>query len=208
MQVPARPTMFAVTVIACGIFAFSKCDGGVEAARAKIGRPAEPAVSREQRKTHRAVSRAPNLPKTRALTFIARKSSARKPLSVKPTMKAHLAPNRLTVRRKMLNQFASEKRSSKRQTAMLGLASFYSEDTETASGDRFDKHGLTAAHPTLPFGTRLRVTNVRNGRSVTVRVNDRGPFVGGRIIDVTSAAAEALGMVNAGIAKVALDVVR
>ena len=91
---------------------------------------------------------------------------------------------------------------------MLGLASFYSEDTETASGDRFDKHGLTAAHPTLPFGTRLRVTNVRNGRSVTVRVNDRGPFVGGRIIDVTLAAAEALGMVNAGIAKVTLDVVR
>jgi rare lipoprotein A len=91
---------------------------------------------------------------------------------------------------------------------MLGLASFYSEDTETASGDRFDKHGLTAAHPTLPFGTRLRVTNVRNGRSVTVRVNDRGPFVGGRIIDVTSAAAEALGMVNGGLAKVTLNIVR
>ena len=209
MQVPGRPTMFAVTVLACGILACSKCESSVEAAHAKFGRPVDPAaVSREQRKTHRAVSRAPNLPKTRALTFIARKSSARKPLSVKPIMKAHLAPSRLIVRRKMLNQFASEKRSSKRQTAMLGLASYYSEDTGTASGDRFDKHGLTAAHPTLPFGTRLRVTNVRNGRSVTVRVNDRGPFVGGRIIEVTSAAAEALGMVNAGIAKVTLDVVR
>jgi len=123
-------------------------------------------------------------------------------------MKAHLVTSRQAVPRKKLNHLASEERSPRRQTGMLGLASFYSEDTETASGDRFDKHGLTAAHPTLPFGTRLRVTNVRNGRSVTVRVNDRGPFVGGRIIDVTSAAAEALGMVNAGIAKVTLDVVR
>jgi len=91
---------------------------------------------------------------------------------------------------------------------MLGLASFYSEDSETASGERFDKHKLHAAHPTLPFGTRLRVTNVRNGRSVTVRVNDRGPFVRGRIVDVTSAAAEALGMVKEGVVKVTLDFVR
>jgi rare lipoprotein A len=91
---------------------------------------------------------------------------------------------------------------------MLGIASFYSEDRETASGERFDGHGLNAAHPSFPFGTRLRVTNLRNGRSVTVRVNDRGPFVGGRIIDLTSAAAEALGMIDAGLAKVTLDVVR
>jgi rare lipoprotein A len=91
---------------------------------------------------------------------------------------------------------------------MLGLASFYSDDRETASGERFDRHRLSAAHPSLPFGTRLRVTNVRNGRSVTVRVNDRGPFVHGRVIDVTSAAAEALGMVDVGVAKVTLDVVR
>jgi rare lipoprotein A len=91
---------------------------------------------------------------------------------------------------------------------MLGLASFYWEDRQTANGERFNKHELTAAHPNLPFGTRLRVTNVRNGRSVTVRVNDRGPFVHGRIIDVTSAAAETLGMVNAGVVKVTLDIVR
>ena len=90
---------------------------------------------------------------------------------------------------------------------MLGLASVYWEDTETASGERFDKHQLSAAHPTLPFGTRLRVTNVRNGRYVTVRVNDRGPFVKGRVVDLTLAAAEALGMVNEGIAEVTLDIV-
>jgi rare lipoprotein A len=68
---------------------------------------------------------------------------------------------------------------------MLGLASFYSDDTETASGEGFDKHKLSAAHPTLPFGTRLRMINVSNGRSVTVRVNDRGPFSKGRVVDVT-----------------------
>ena len=105
-------------------------------------------------------------------------------------------------------RFASDEKFSKRQIAMLGLASFYSEDRETASGESFNKRELTAAHPSLPFGTRLRVTNVRTGRSVTVRVNDRGPFVHGRIIDVTSAAAEALGMVDAGVVKVTLNVVR
>jgi rare lipoprotein A len=139
---------------------------------------------------------------------MARKSSTHKRFAVKPAMKAHLTANRHGARGKKPSRLASGKGSSKRQAAMLGLASFYSDDTETASGDPFDKNGLTAAHPTLPFGTRLRVTNVRNGRSVTVRVNDRGPFIGGRIIDVTSAAAQALGMVDAGVVQVTLDVVR
>ena len=67
---------------------------------------------------------------------------------------------------------------------------------------------LTAAHRTLPFGTRLRVTNVATGRSVTVRVNDRGPFVAGRVVDVSRSAAESLGMVGQGVAKVKLDVVQ
>jgi rare lipoprotein A len=66
---------------------------------------------------------------------------------------------------------------------------------------------LTAAHRTLPFGTRLRVTNVATGQSVTVRVNDRGPFVPGRVVDVSHSAAQTLGMVEGGIAKVKLDVV-
>jgi rare lipoprotein A len=87
------------------------------------------------------------------------------------------------------------------------LASFYGEDTETASGERFNPNELTAAHPTLPFGTRLRVTNIANGHSVVVRVNDRGPFVRGRSVDVSSAAAERIGMVERGVVKVKLDVV-
>jgi rare lipoprotein A len=89
-----------------------------------------------------------------------------------------------------------------------GLASFYDEGAETASGEKFDPHELTAAHPTLPFGTRLRVTNVATGRSVTVRVNDRGPFVDGRGVDVSYAAAEQLGIVGQGVARVKLDVIQ
>ncbi|WGD54595.1 septal ring lytic transglycosylase RlpA family protein [Bradyrhizobium sp. CB1650] len=91
--------------------------------------------------------------------------------------------------------------------AAHGVASFYS-DTETASGEKYDKNELTAAHPTLPFGTRLRVTDVSSGRSVTVRVNDRGPYVRGRVVDLTPSAAEELGMVDKGLANVRLDVVR
>lgn len=94
------------------------------------------------------------------------------------------------------------------QTASQGLASFYSEGTRTASGEKFDAHELTAAHPTLPFGTRLRVTNVATGRSVTVRVNDRGPYVPGRVVDVSYSAAQTLGMVGKGVANVKLDVVQ
>jgi rare lipoprotein A len=94
------------------------------------------------------------------------------------------------------------------RTASQGLASFYSEGTRTASGEKFNANELTAAHPTLPFGTKLRVTNVSNGQSVTVRVNDRGPYVPGRVVDVSYSAARTLGMVGGGVAKVKLDVVQ
>jgi rare lipoprotein A len=93
------------------------------------------------------------------------------------------------------------------QAASQGLASFYTEGTQTASGEKFDANELTAAHPTLPFGTKLRVTNVATGRSVTVRVNDRGPYVPGRVVDVSYSAAQSLGMVGKGLANVKLDVV-
>jgi rare lipoprotein A len=89
-----------------------------------------------------------------------------------------------------------------------GLASFYSEGHSTASGEKFDPTELTAAHPSLPFGTKLRVTNTTTGKSVTVRVNDRGPYVPGRVVDVSYSAAQALGMVRSGTANVKLDVVQ
>jgi rare lipoprotein A len=90
-----------------------------------------------------------------------------------------------------------------------GMATFYGDEqgTQTASGERFDKHKLTAAHRTLPLGTRVRVTNTKNGRSVEVRINDRGPFGGhGRIIDVSEAAARQLDMIAAGVVPVTLEV--
>jgi peptidoglycan lytic transglycosylase len=104
--------------------------------------------------------------------------------------------------------FASHRDAGDTKVAKQGVASFYTEGTQTASGERFDTHDLTAAHPTLPFGTKLRVTNVSTGRSVTVRINDRGPYVPGRIVDVSHSAAESLGMVEKGIANVKLDVVQ
>jgi rare lipoprotein A len=89
------------------------------------------------------------------------------------------------------------------QGASSGIASTYGEGSQTASGERFDAGDLTAAHRTLPFGTRVRVTNHGNGRSVVVTINDRGPFVSGRIIDVTPAAARVLGM--SGLAPVTIE---
>ena len=103
--------------------------------------------------------------------------------------------------------FPTDRNAAKAQVASHGIASFYTEEQLTANGENFNPNELTAAHPTLPFGTRLRVTNVATGRSVTVRVNDRGPYVPGRIVDVSYSAAETLGIVGRGVAKVKLDVV-
>ncbi len=103
--------------------------------------------------------------------------------------------------------FTARKDARGTTTAAHGVASFYTEGTKTASGEKFNTLDMTAAHPTLPFGTKLRVTNVASGQSVTVRVNDRGPYVRGRVVDVSYSAADALGMVGKGVAKVKLDVV-
>lgn len=75
----------------------------------------------------------------------------------------------------------------------------------TANGERYDPEEMTAAHRSLPFGTRLRVTNVGNGKSVVVRVNDRGPFIEGRAVDLSHAAAKLIGMLRRGIARVTIE---
>jgi rare lipoprotein A len=90
-----------------------------------------------------------------------------------------------------------------------GLASWYGgkfQGRRTASGEIFDTRRLTAAHRSLPFGTRVRVTNLENGRSVEVRINDRGPFVAGRVIDLSLAAAATIGLTGRGVAAVRLEV--
>ncbi|MGN8035402.1 septal ring lytic transglycosylase RlpA family protein [Chitinophaga sp. 22321] len=95
--------------------------------------------------------------------------------------------------------------SCSRKITETGKASYYADSFDgkrTASGETFRQRQLTAAHRTLPFGTRVTVINVSNGKSVKVRINDRGPFVPGRIIDLSHKAASKLGMINTGVANV------
>jgi len=91
-----------------------------------------------------------------------------------------------------------------------GEASWYGEEFQgnpTANGETYDLNGLTAAHPTLPFGTTVRVTNLKNRKNILLRINDRGPYIGRRLIDVSKAAARILGFVGAGTAPVRVEVV-
>jgi rare lipoprotein A len=92
--------------------------------------------------------------------------------------------------------------------ALTGIASYYWQEQMTSSGERFNRHALTAAHRTLPMHTRVKVTHLASGRSVIVRINDRGPFKPGRIIDVSDRAAEILGFKPRGLAQVRVEVVR
>lgn len=90
-----------------------------------------------------------------------------------------------------------------------GTASWYGgkfHGRRTANGETYNMHALTAAHPSLPFGTEVVVTNQNNGRTVVVRINDRGPFTGGRIIDLSHKAASQIGMINSGTARVTIEV--
>ena len=91
--------------------------------------------------------------------------------------------------------------------AQCGKASWYKMGHTTANGEKMNAKALAAAHRSLPFGTRVRVDNLNNGRSVVVRINDRGPFVRGRVIDVTKGAAEQLDMIRAGVARVKVTVI-
>ncbi|MEH2078590.1 MAG: septal ring lytic transglycosylase RlpA family protein [Nostoc sp.] len=95
------------------------------------------------------------------------------------------------------------------RATLIGMASYYGYDgsgNRTASGQRFNPEEMTAAHRSLPFGTQVRVTNTRNGRSVVLRINDRGPYIRGRIIDVSAGAARILGMMGSGVAPVNIEV--
>ena len=96
-----------------------------------------------------------------------------------------------------------------RRDGAVGFASYYAQAHDgriTASGEVFDMQAMTAAHRTLPFGTRVRVVNLQNGREVVVRINDRGPFRKGRIIDLSYAAARVIGLTGRGVARVRVDV--
>jgi rare lipoprotein A len=97
-------------------------------------------------------------------------------------------------------------RSSYSGGGSSGIASYYWQPQRVASGGMFNPNAMTAAHKTLPFGTRVRVTNHNTGRSAVVTINDRGPFVRGRVIDLSRAAAGAVGMIGSGLARVSLEI--
>lgn len=107
---------------------------------------------------------------------------------------------RRTVRR-------TAKRTYSGAGSMSGIASYYWQPQAVASGGRFNPNALTAAHKTLPFGTKVRVTHAGNGRSVVVTINDRGPYIKGRIIDLSRRAAQVIGMTGSGIARVHVNIV-
>ncbi|QHT70201.1 septal ring lytic transglycosylase RlpA family protein [Rhodocytophaga rosea] len=104
--------------------------------------------------------------------------------------------------------FSCKSVSTSKLSSQTGIASFYSNKfngNKTASGEIYRKSRLTAAHKTLPFGTQVKVTNLTNNLSVTVRINDRGPFAKGRIIDLSRGAAKKLGMIKQGVARVKIE---
>jgi rare lipoprotein A len=131
----------------------------------------------------------------------------------------HRKPHRYATHRKT-HRYASRRKSHQIATRfdtfgngersareIAGTASYYSEGARVASGGRFDPNGFTCAHRTLPFGTRLRVIDMITRRSVDVTVNDRGPFIHGRVLDLSRGAAQALGMTGRGVTRIKASVI-
>ncbi len=153
-------------------------------------------------------------------------SSPRKAVAAKRTYKKKYTKRKATYSKykkksaykaKKSRKYASKRRYAKKSKSkskrykggggsLHGIASFYWQPQAVASGGRFNPNALTAAHKTLPFGTRVRVTNKRNGKSVVVRINDRGPYIKGRIIDLSRRAAGVISMRGAGIAPVSVKI--
>lgn len=121
---------------------------------------------------------------------------------------AEIAPSSEPVTPRIIDSTAPKERQTKTPAAITGVASWYGpgfSGKKTATGEIFDETKMTAAHKTLPLGTKAKVTNVKNGKSVEVEINDRGPYAEGRIIDLSHAAAAAIGIVDRGVATVRVE---
>jgi len=118
---------------------------------------------------------------------------------------AQLAPEITTPEPEIVTPMPEEDGEEQDAPAETGRASWYDLASKTASGEEMDADALTAAHPSLPLGTTVRVENLDNGREVVVCINDRGPFAKNRIIDLSKAAAETIGMIEAGVARVSVS---
>ena len=143
--------------------------------------------------------------------------------ALNPSLDLHLLLSRKLGPKAKSNSFESQSNLELSKTSLIplhtqsviaksfgGEASWYGPGFHgrlTANGERYNQNALTAAHRFLRFGTRVKVTNLRNGRSVVVRINDRGPYAKGRVIDVSAAAARTLGMVHTGVAPVRIKII-
>lgn len=181
----------AVAVLAAGAFALVNGDGSARSARAaQAGPPGDPLAGRPNADAPRASRGGTRAPEPSPTT------SPKKKRQKSDTEAAHLAkPKKKTDKkdRKVLSSGSCE-------------ASYYWEGQMTASGEAFDPSELTAAHKTLPMGSKVRVTNKNNGRSVVVRINDRGPYAGGRCLDLSRAAMKKVGGTGAGVIPVRYEV--
>ncbi len=141
------------------------------------------------------------------LAIVAKKSVAQPEVNTQPQQTTK-KPQHVQTAKKPRQKLRSQQVTGRIRSTSRGMASFYGYESgsRTASGERFNPEALTAAHRSLPFGTRVRVTNNWNGRSVIVRITDRGPFIGGRIIDLSTNAARQLQMISSGVASVTLEV--
>jgi rare lipoprotein A len=157
---------------------------------AKKAEPAKPSARSPAGRTTRAGSKA---------TKSARSGRRKERALSRHAARSHAAPARR-------RPSAARSRQAAAGWESCGRASWYAMGSRTANGERFAPSGLTAAHRTMPFGTRLVVTEVSSNRSVTVRVNDRGPFIPGRILDLSRGAAQSLGVVDRGIADICMKV--
>ena len=154
----------------------------------------QPARVARQARRHKRVARKPS---------IARKAAQvrKKPAKTIASAPAVTTPKPAPAPRKPVTSDRAQSKGT-----LHGKASFYWQPQMLASGGRFNPNALTAAHKTLPFGTRVRVTHMGNGRSVEVKINDRGPYVAGRIIDLSKAAAGVIGMTAQGVARVVVEI--
>jgi rare lipoprotein A len=143
---------------------------------------------------------------TTSVTVSPNRAYARKSESRRATRSTRRATSSRRTARRSTSVRRTSSRSARRGGSLRGLASYYWQPQRVASGGWFNPNALTAAHKTLPFGTRVRVTNLRNGRSVVVRINDRGPYIRGRIIDLSKRAAGIVGMRNAGVVPVSVEI--
>ena len=141
-----------------------------------------------------------------AITVIQGCSTVSGPMASLPA--PEIAPASETVTPRIIDSTAPKERQTKTPAVITGVASWYGpgfSGKKTATGELFDETKMTAAHKTLPLGTKAKVTNVKNGKTVEVEINDRGPYAEGRIIDLSQAAAAAIGIVDRGVATVRVE---